>query len=221
MHLAWHLALVWLPVLPGPQAGAPDAAAVRDELGEGPLQNDVFLPTSREAEAELARGDEAYAGLLRQEPTQGGAGQRVWLTALEPWHAALGASQAGDAVAVRPWKGTQPDQDSPWPDPDGTAGGGLGGRPIRRTESVENAVLRRLIALAPEGRQAWLERFSGLAQDELAAAGRVPGLLAGVERAHPGTPAAGRAALTLAERELEAGRWELAQTWLERADRHA
>lgn len=213
-HLA---ALAWLAALAGPQggAGAADPFAARAELGEGPLQNDVFLPTSRDAEFQLARGDEAYAALRKATD------RAAWLTALEPWHAALAATQAGDAVVVRPWKGTEADLDSPWPDPDGTAGGGVGDRPVRRTESIEDAVLRRLFALPSEGRTAWLARFSGLANDELEAARGAPALLSGVERAHPGTPGAGRAALALAERELEVGAWELAQSWLERAARHA
>jgi hypothetical protein len=227
MALDLLLALAWLgaPIgaLLGPQAGAgaADPFAARAELGEGPLQNDVFLPSSREAEQELARGDEVYAGLLKAERLQGAQRGRPWLTALEPWHSALALSRPGDAVVVRPWKGTQPDLDTPWPDPDGTAGGGLGNRPMRRTESVEDAVLRRLLALPADGQQAWLTRFSGLANDELAAAHSAPALLASVERLHPGTPGAGRAALMLAERELELGTWELARSWLERAERHA
>jgi hypothetical protein len=214
-------ALAWLAAWPIPQAGSggASATAARDELGEGPLQNDVFLPTSREAEAELARGDEACAGLLGKQGQP--ASQSAWLSALEPWHAALAASHPGDATAVRPWKGTQPDLDSPWPDPDGTAGGGLGGRTVRRTESVEDGVLRRLLALPPDGRKAWLTRFSGLAQDELTASRGTPTLLLAVERMHPGTAGAGRAAIALAERELELGRWELAEPWLERSARHA
>jgi hypothetical protein len=214
-------ALAWLAAWPLPQAGSGGASAIaaRDELGEGPLQNDVFLPTSREAEAELARGDEACAGLLHRSGQP--ASESAWLTALEPWHNAVAASHPGDAASVRPWKGTQPDVDSPWPDPDGTAGGGLGGRTVRRTESVEDGVMRRLLALPPEGRKSWLVRFSALAQEELTAAHSAPTQLLAVERLHPGTAAAGRAALALAERELELGRWELAEPWLERAARHA
>jgi hypothetical protein len=221
MDRLWFAALAWLAAWPGLQGVSGVDASALTELGEGPLQNDVFLPTSREAEAELAKGDEACAGLLKRGAPQGQAGERAWLGTVEAWHASLGVSKAGDAAVVRPWKGTQPDLDSPWPDPDGTAGGGFGARPVRRTESLEDAVLRRLLGVPPEARKAWLSRFSSLAQDELDAARGTPSLLEAVERRHPGTPAACRSALALAERELEAGRWELARPWLERCGRHA
>lgn len=91
----------------------------------------------------------------------------------------------------------------------------------RRTVGVEEAVLGRVAALPPEARAAWTERFAELAAAELASAGASPRLLAGVERRNPATPAAGRAALALADRELERGDLAAAAAWAARARRHA
>ena len=70
-----------------------------------------------------------------------------------------------------------------WPDPDSTHS--------RRSECVEYAVLRRLVALGPSARQVWRERFSPLADAALVAAGTDRALLAGIERENPATEAAG------------------------------
>ena len=167
---------------------------------EGPLANAGFLPTAAEAEALFARGDEAFA---RGRPDA---------EVFDAWHAAVAASQPGDSVAPRP-VGALADVPSPWPDPDGTA--------ERRTEGVERSLLRRLAALDGERRAVWTARFGALAAEELAQAGSRPAALEGVERLHPATSAAARAALVLADLALEEGRSELAALWLARAGEHA
>jgi hypothetical protein len=106
-----------------------------------------------------------------------------------------------------------------WPDRDHSF--------ARRTEAVEVAVLRRLSGLAAGERAAWTARFEALAGERLALAGReVEGAaaaraLASIERHHPATRAALRAATALFELAFEAGRPRQADVWLERAERHA
>jgi len=125
----WTLPLL-AALLLAPQGAPGGTDPLQDSAGvpgEGPLENDVFLPVVREAELLLARGDAAYAALLggSQEP-----GERVWVEILESWHQALERGTAGDSVSPRPWN-AGPGGDSPWPDPDGTAGGGASDRPVR------------------------------------------------------------------------------------------
>jgi len=194
------LLLIALPTqVPSAHRGGPG--------GEGPLDNDSFLPTSQEAEADLAAGDRGLAALRASKS----AGARARTEVFEAWHDALAACENGASVVPRPL-GSDADARSPWPDPDGTAD--------RRTEGVECAVLRRLAALGDEERAAWTARFASLARDELAAAGGDPRRLAEVERRHPVTAAAAEAALGLGDRALEAGRLAIARTWFERARRH-
>lgn len=177
---------------------------------EGALGNDSYLPTSREAEEQLAVGDQALLR-LREEATPEDSRARIRTEVLEAWHAALVESLPGASVPPRPL-GPRADAQSPWPDPDGTA--------ERRTEGVEVAVLRRLGALSKADRAVWTARFSSLAQEELVDAAHSPAHLAEVERRHPATPAAARAGLLLGEQALEAGRLEVARTWFERALHH-
>lgn len=210
---------MWLAILAllAPLARAQGGAA--EALGEGPPQNDVVLPVARDAELLLARGDEAYALLLAAPQRDAEAARRDWLVAFESWHDALGASATGDGVGPRTWRGS-PEGDSPWPDPDGLAGGGSAARPVRRTEGVEVGVLRRLEALSPAQRRPWSERFGPLAEEALLRAGSRRAALLELERLHPATAGAARAALLLAELELESGRSLTAGVWLRRAERH-
>ncbi len=214
--------LVLVPVLRADAAQQrPDSAEPAEFLSEGPLDNDAFLPVAREAEALLTRGDEGFAALARRgTPLANDADRRAWLDVLESWHAALSSSVAGEGVPPRPWRGP-PEAGSPWADPDGTAGGGTEGRPARRTEGVEYAVLRRLSALPEQVQRLWSERFGPLGEESLAAAGRSGEPLAEVERRHPATRAAALAALAPAALELECGRPAFALDWLEPARRHA
>ena len=189
-----------------PASWAPPAlrAGPQDETvdwpgGEGPLANDCFAPTSAEAQKLLARGDEAWA---RQRPLA---------EVFDSWHDALEAGAAGASVAPRPVAASALTE-SPCPDPDGTA--------ARRTEGLERSVTRRLRAVGAEARAAWTARFEALADEALARAGRRPSALTEVERRHPCTPGAAKAALALADLELEQGRHALARTWLERALEH-
>ena len=135
-----------------------------------------------------------------------------------PWNEALDTFDRAARLAHDPadpaGTGTEAPRSSPgpWPDLDGSA--------TRRVEGVEAAVAWRLAALAPEVRRAWTLRFEPVAAAALVAAGREPGPLAAVEREHPGTPSAARAALLLADSELEAGRLHVARSWCERGQHH-
>jgi hypothetical protein len=163
---------------------------------EGALDNDVFLPTSRQADELLARGDAALAPAGDTAPGRIDR-TRARLTAFEAWRSALTATSSGDAVSpAGAWR-------------------------ARGTVGVELAVLGRLAALAPEDRAAWTARFAELAAGELAAAGRDPARLADVERRNPVTPVAVVAALRACDIELERGDPTAARTWCERAARHA
>lgn len=175
--------------------------------GEGPLQNDVFLPTSQAAEKSLAAGDAAWQ---RSRTANNDASALV--EAFEGWHAAIAMTKAGESVsAMLP---SAADARGPvWPDPDHTA--------RRRTEAVECAVLRRLRAIPAADRSAFVARFDPVARVELAHAGADLARCAQVERAHPLTSAASEAALRLADSSLEAGRNDVAAGWLARARMHA
>lgn len=190
------------------------------DLGEGPLDNDVFLPRTAAIEEALARGDERLAALRADRNATAQGLERAWTEVFEAWFSAMEAALPGDAVVPRPWNSAQP-LDSPWPDPDGTAGGGAGDRPARRRESFEDALLRRVAALEPQQRATWSTRFATLAEEARATAGSRPAALARTVARFPATPAAARAALSLAEFELEAGRDSAARTWIERAERLA
>jgi hypothetical protein len=186
--------------VPGAQLGVGSDEDRAWPGAEGALSNDALLPTSAPATEALARGDRA---LVEGRPDT---------EVFDLWHDALEAAEAGTSVPPRP-RAELADVESPWPDPDGTA--------ERRTEGVEHAVLRRLRALAPERRQAFAQRFEALATDELGAAGEWPEALAQLERLHPGTTAAARAAVWLCDQAFEEGRTPLARLWLERARGHA
>lgn len=164
-------------------------------IGEGPLGNDVFLPTSDAAAKALSAGDEALLG------TEGDAAKRRD-DALEAWWRALSESEAFDCVPF-------------------IASGVSGASTQRGTEPVEVAVVRRLASAGPEIARAWRSRFEEGATSALAAAGDDPATLARVERAFPATRGGARAALALADRAYESGARLSAATWIERARGHA
>ncbi|MEO6709352.1 MAG: hypothetical protein ABI054_01740, partial [Planctomycetota bacterium] len=178
---------------------------------EGPLDNDSYLPTSPAAEAELARGDQAFALALRI----GGAGDEraihdAWTTTCEAWRNALAKSQSGESSSPRPIE--KPADVSPWP----SAEGGV----ERSTEGVEEAVFRRLAAAPKAAQLVWRERFSALADEELLRAAAVLAGVTRIERELPATAAAAKAALLLAELSFESGDSDAARRWLARARRH-
>ena len=194
--------LLALAAAASPQQAAPDAP--RPLLrGEGGLDNDCFLPTDAAVQSGLRVGDLALAR-ARDAGSRGDAttAARERTAAFEAWFQALGAAAAESAV----WLGDGEDD-------------------RRLTEGASYAVLRRLAALAPEERRAWGARFEPVAAAELEGAlgpaGRRTAALSAVERRHPATSAAARAALVLADRALEEGRALRAESWLERAARHA
>jgi hypothetical protein len=195
-----------------PPTNATSATSAAAFDGEGPLDNDSFLPVAADAAEALARGDRAFAQLARKTPADPAA--RAWIDVFEGWRGALASSRTGDIVPPR--ARAQPgDEPLPWPDPDGTAGAD----PARRADGVEYAILRRLLALEPAVRAVWTQRFSPLARTALESAADEPSFAA-VERSFPATESAVRAALVLCERELERGHVDAARAWLERAQRH-
>ncbi len=176
---------------------------------EGPLGNDCLLPVSEAATLALRTGDEAlarsHAALSRGETDEV---RRLFESACESWRESLVAAGAGASV----WFDVSAD----------------GSR--RVSEGARAAVLRRLLALTPEERARWSERFEATAAQELARvlaqgtrAERLhqESALAEVERLHPLTRTAARAALLLCDRALEAGLTARALGWLERGLAHA
>ena len=112
----------------------------------------------------------------------------------ESLRSALGASNPGDGLRLP----------------------AAGGTP-RTVLGVESAVRFVLDGFTDEELGAWCSRF-----DELAREGTAQGAPPeDIERRYPGTEAALRAALIVADEALEAGRIEAARTYLERAERHA
>lgn len=174
---------------------------------EGPLDNDSTLPIATAAEAELARGDQAWKQSLSASGADRDA-RRV--EAFEAWRNALVRSRPGDGVTPRPVNA--PNETSPWPAIDVDARGTLG---------VEAAADLRLAALDPSGLALWSSRFDPLASEALARAGADEPSLARVERDLPATLGAAGAALALADLHTERGELELAGRCLERARRHA
>lgn len=85
---------------------------------------------------------------------------------------------------------------------------------VRLTLGVESAVWRTLMGRAPTEARAWCDRFADLAAETAA---KDP---AGAERRFPGTQAAVKAALGLADRYLADGQVTLAGRFLDRAAQH-
>ena len=188
-------------------AAAPSATAV----DEGPLRNSTPLPDQQVAAAALRAGDDAWdeaAGASAAEQRSARA------QAFDRWRNALLLSSAGDGVRLL----ADPEAQRSWlADPFDTH--------ARRSEDAAVAVQRRLLAVGEEHRRTWIERFSPQADAALARglAGDAPSGqgLGEVERTFPATVAASRAALALADLELERGRPGAATVWLGRAARHA
>lgn len=167
---------------------------------EGPLRNDAFVAVSEVAQEALRAGDDAWFAATAADTVSAN-------DAFDAWRRALVESLPGDAVRL-----VVEGAPTRWPDPDGSHG--------RRTEGVVYAVLRRLGLLPATARAEWTARFEPLAEIALAGAGADVARLARVERDHPLTTGAARAALRLSDIELERGHPDTALTWLERAQRH-
>ncbi len=198
----------------------PPASAQLSAPGKA-KRNAVYLPTAEDSSAALARGDREL--LLALQPGAASAGH--WTAAFEAWRSALAQSEPGASVPVGIQLAAGEAQPPSfgaaiaerWPDRDNSF--------QRRTEAVENAVLRRLAGLEPAERQAWQEHFRPLAQERGAPwllSGRVPSQaraagLRALEREFPCSLEALRADLWLFEQALERGQPRSAWVWLERA----
>ncbi|MDF1800931.1 MAG: hypothetical protein P1V81_17310, partial [Planctomycetota bacterium] len=145
---------------------------------EGPLANDAFQPTDLPAEEAFVTGRRLVAE-ARSLATAGDPSASTRLSqGFESWRQALAASESGAGLRLDPT------------DPDG-----------RLVVGIEEAVRLELDALDPTELGQWIARF-----EDLASAAFVDG--SGeqrVERTFPGTAAATRAALRLADAALEAG----------------
>ncbi len=198
---------------PGSYRGPCIGPALGPLLGpdEGPLRNSSPLPDQQVAAAALRVGDDAWdASLIAGEADRDSARVR----AFDAWRNALLLSNAGDGLRLL----TDPDARRAWlPDPDRTH--------VRRSEDAAVAVQRRLTAIPREARVAWIQRFSASAEAalrrELERLGVSMTGLGSVERTYPATLAACRAALAMADLELEEGHPFEATVWVDRAQRHA
>lgn len=162
---------------------------------EGPLGSASFQPTSAGAQAAISRGDKLIA-----ETEPGSSIDR----GLDAWRQALLVSSEGDAVL-------------------GTGVRLNPGMATRITFGVEEAVLRRIEGLSSAGRSTWSTRFEPLAAEAL---NTMPATLPSaplrqLERLHPATPSAARAAVILGDRAAEEGHMANAFLWWQRAGRHA
>lgn len=175
--------------------------------GEGALQNDSFLPGAAEPTQKIAAGDRAFAKARGAQAAEAAA----YDEALDLWHAALTASALDDVLVA--------DADGPntlgpaCPDPDRSL--------ARRSESLEGAVVRRLVSLDPKLRGLWRARFEALAAAELDAAGADLERLARIAHDHPLTRSAARAGLQLFDLAFEGGEPVSARAWLARTTRTA
>lgn len=199
---------------PGPSAApsvSPLSSARTLATDEGPLRNSSPLPDQQIAAAALRTGDEAWdASLVAGEADRDSARVR----AFDAWRNALLLSKAGDGLRLL----TDPDARRAWlPDPDGTH--------LRRSEDAAVAVQRRLAAIPDQARLAWVQRFTDGAEAalrrELQRVDISQRGLGNVERTYPATLAAYRAALAMADLQLEEGHPFEATVWVDRARRHA
>jgi len=177
---------------------------------EGPLRNSTPLPDQQVASAALRGGDDAWDAALAAAAADRDSAQ---VRAFDGWRNALLLSTPGEGLRLL----ADPDARRAWlPDPDESHS--------RRSEDASAAVQRRLMAIPPAAREAWVRRFSGGAdaalQRELGRDSASPAGLGEVERTFPGTVAAGRAALAAADLELERGHPFAATVWADRAVRH-
>jgi len=168
-------------------APAAPSSSVQGPQGEGPLGNDVFLPVAEASARELTAGDEALA-----KPGADAGASRA--AAFEAWRRALAGADSGKSVPVL-----------------------LPSDPDRGTESVDRAVVRRLLGAGGEVVSAWRARFDPIAQTAFDAAGYDVPSLERIERGFPVTRSGARAALALADQAFESGDPIGARTWLARA----
>ena len=170
---------------------------------EGPLDNDCFLPSSPEAQAELQAGDELVVR-ARQARARGedAEARRLLGNGFERWHDALTRSPVGAsvfletrAVAVK-----------------------------RVSEGLSFALRRRLEELGDEERRTWRERFSdsgARALEPIRGEEEALERLLEVQRLYPGTRAAALAGLGALDRALESGRDGMARALYARTAWHA
>lgn len=158
---------------------------------EGPLANGAFQPIAEQAWELLSAGDTLLVELQAESSTEPLDPGRLGRV-FDSWQRALAASEPGDAVPG-----------------DRVLGEDLG---ARCAVGVEEAVLRRLEGLRADEREAFRARFEPLAA---ASAGSE------CERLYPGTRAAAEAALQLGDEAAELGWQQRANTWWQRAARHA
>lgn len=169
----------------------------RPPAEEGPLSNDAFLPTSSHGE-ELLRAGDASLAEARGALSAGrrADAERLFAAAFEDWHESLDDPEGDSSVWIEPPAVVE----------------------RRGTEGVSYAVARRLASLSPDEAAAWRARFEPVAQADLERAGRLTGALSELARRHPGTLAAARASLMLADVALERGRRARAAFLVDRAE---
>ncbi len=198
----------WLPLgIASPPHSAQAGSAVPgnsagSRFGEGPLDNDALLLTDGSAAELFFEGDQSFRAVR--------SGDNRLVETFEAWRSAVARTAPGAQVpAVDPR--LEPVEQALAP---------------RWLHGTEQALAARLELLVPAERTAWRERFEGGAQERLQTAlsdwnGVREAELGALERELPGTRAAVRAALALADRGLATGRPLLFATWLERAERQA
>ena len=181
--------------------GLQDATANLPPGAEGALLNDVFLPFDRPADEGFATGDEALrrARAASEDAATVRDSERLYYETFDAWRAAYVAAPPGSAVRHPAERGPESQ---------------------RLTLSVETALAARITELSTSERVRWRGRVDELAVTEERLARRDPGALASVEAGFPGTKAAARAALTLGDRAIAAGRHGDARRWVERARQH-
>lgn len=189
-----------------PIAGQTGSANLEDFGGtrfrEGPLDNDALLLTDGTAADLFSEGDRAFRAVR--------AGEDRLVETFEAWRSAVARTTPGAQVpAVDPL--LEPTEEALAP---------------RWLQGTEAALMARLNLLDSAERTAWRDRFESGAQERLQTAladwnGVREAELGSLERELPGTRAAARAALVLADRGLATGRTLAFATWLERAERQA
>lgn len=197
--MSWGaLALLLAAQQPGTDARPPPGL-----VAERALENSTFVPVSAAAESALAEGD-APALLFLADPARPEPLER----AFRAWRAALAQSEAGELVrrarapaAPRPGCAVE---ELAWAE--------------RSFAAVELALAERLGA--PALRAAWNAEHAALADAELASAGADPRAWRALERRHPCTEAAARAALRAHDEAAERGARDAAQAALARARLH-
>ncbi len=185
------------------------AAQNRDERsttppgGEGPLDNDCFLPSLPEATKDLLAGDRllerAREALHRERQAEF---ERLLGNGFERWHEALAKAPSGASVFIE-----------------------TRAVAVRRvTEGLRHALRRRLEELGDAERHTWTRRFANSGETALQMAldrGALEADLLEVQRLFPGTRAAASAGVLAFDRNLESGHGTLARAHISRARWHA